>query len=46
MDKPILALKDVSIIQDNKEVLSEVNIEINNGEFVYLIGYYNLLELI
>ena len=38
MDKPILALNDVSIIQDNKEVLSEVNIEINNGEFVYLIG--------
>ncbi len=38
MDKPILALKDVSIIQDNKEVLSEVDIEINKGEFVYLIG--------
>jgi len=38
MDKPILALNDVSIIQDNKEVLSEVDIEINKGEFVYLIG--------
>jgi len=38
MDKPILALKDVSIIQDNKEVLSKVDIEINKGEFVYLIG--------
>jgi len=38
MDKPILVLNNVSIIQDNKQVLSEVNIEINNGEFVYLIG--------
>jgi cell division transport system ATP-binding protein len=38
MGKPILVLNNVSIIQDNKQVLSEVNIEINNGEFVYLIG--------
>ena len=38
MDKPILVLNNVSIVQDNKQVLSEVNIEINNGEFVYLIG--------
>ena len=38
MGKPILVLNNVSIIQDNKQVLSEVNIEINNGEFVYLNG--------
>ena len=38
MGKPILVLNNVSIVQDNKQVLSEVNIEINNGEFVYLIG--------
>jgi len=38
MDKPILALNNVSIIQDDKQVLTEVNIEINNGEFVYIIG--------
>ena len=38
MDKPILALNNVSIIQDDKQVLTEVNIEINSGEFVYIIG--------
>ena len=38
MDKPISALNNVSIIQDDKQVLTEVNIEINSGEFVYIIG--------
>ena len=38
MDKPILALNNVSIIQDDKQILTEVNIEINSGEFVYIIG--------
>ena len=38
MDKPILKLNNVSIIQDDKQVLTEVNIEINSGEFVYIIG--------
>ena len=38
MDKPILALNNVSIIQDDKQVLTKVNIEINSGEFVYIIG--------
>ena len=38
MNKPILALNNVSIIQDDKQVLTEVNIEINSGEFVYIIG--------
>ena len=38
MDKSILALNNVSIIQDDKQVLTEVNIEINSGEFVYIIG--------
>tara|TARA_B100000929_G_scaffold276765_1_gene251630 strand:- start:880 stop:1584 length:705 start_codon:yes stop_codon:yes gene_type:complete len=38
MDKPILALNNVSIIQDDKQVLTEVNIEITSGEFVYIIG--------
>jgi cell division transport system ATP-binding protein len=34
----IVELKDVSIFQKNSLVLSKVSIEINNGEFVYLIG--------
>lgn len=38
MSKPVLQLKDVSIFQGNNLVLSQVNIEINKGEFVYLIG--------
>lgn len=38
MSSPVLKLKDVSIYQADNLVLSDVNIEINKGEFVYLIG--------
>jgi cell division transport system ATP-binding protein len=38
MSKPILQLKDVSIFQGDSLVLSNVNVEINKGDFVYLIG--------
>ena len=38
MSNPILQLKDVSISQGDNLVLSNVNVEINKGEFVYLIG--------
>jgi len=38
MPKPILQLKDVSIFQGDNLVLSNVNVEINKGDFVYLIG--------
>jgi len=38
MSNSILKLNEVSIIQENKKVLAEVNIEIKNGDFVYLIG--------
>ena len=38
MNKAILKLNNVSIVQDNNKILSEVNIEIINGEFAYLIG--------
>lgn len=34
----IIELKNVNIFQRNILVLSEVNLEINKGEFVYLIG--------
>ncbi|MGJ5642320.1 cell division ATP-binding protein FtsE [Formosa sp. S-31] len=38
MSQPVLELKDVSIFQGNSLVLSNVNVEINKGDFVYLIG--------
>ncbi|MFV0541238.1 MAG: cell division ATP-binding protein FtsE [Aestuariibaculum sp.] len=38
MSNPILQLKDASIYQGSNLVLSDVNVEINKGEFVYLIG--------
>ncbi len=38
MATPILQLKDASIFQGDSLVLSNVNIEINKGDFVYLIG--------
>jgi cell division transport system ATP-binding protein len=38
MSTPILQLKDVSIYQGDSLVLSKVNVEINKGDFVYLIG--------
>ncbi|WP_308990855.1 ATP-binding cassette domain-containing protein [Mariniflexile litorale] len=38
MPTPILQLKDVSIYQGDSLILSKVNVEINKGDFVYLIG--------
>lgn len=35
---PVLRVKDASIFQDDKTVLSEVNFEVEKGEFVFLIG--------
>ena len=38
MPSPILELKNASIYQGNNLVLSQVNVDVNKGEFVYLIG--------
>ena len=38
MSIPILQLKNASIYQGDSLVLSNVNVEINKGDFVYLIG--------
>lgn len=35
---PILSLQDVQIYQDQSLVLSDVNLDVHTGEFVYLIG--------
>lgn len=38
MFQPIVALKDVNIYQGSNLVLSDINIVIGKGEFVYLVG--------
>ncbi|WP_194765867.1 cell division ATP-binding protein FtsE [Tamlana sp. I1] len=38
MSNPILQLKNASIFQGESLILSDVNVEINKGDFVYLIG--------
>jgi cell division transport system ATP-binding protein len=38
MSQVVLALKDVTIYQENKVILSQVNLEVNHGEFIYIIG--------
>ena len=38
MSHPVLSLKDVTIYQENKVILSQINLEINHGEFLYIIG--------
>jgi len=36
--EPVLQLKDASIYQRESLILSKVNVEVNKGDFVYLIG--------
>jgi cell division transport system ATP-binding protein len=38
MSNPIVKLSEVSVYQKNKLVLADVNLSIDSGEFVYLIG--------
>lgn len=38
VDQPIVQLTNVNVYQGNSLILSDVNITINRGEFVYLIG--------
>jgi len=38
MSQPVLALNNVTIYQENKVILSQVNLEVNHGEFLYIIG--------
>ena len=35
---PIIYLKNVTITQNGVNILSEINLSINKGEFIYLIG--------
>lgn len=38
MSQPVLSLKNVTITQEGKTILSDVNLEVNHGEFIYIIG--------
>ncbi|MDP5001460.1 MAG: ATP-binding cassette domain-containing protein [Flavobacterium sp.] len=38
MSQEVLSLKNATIYQDKNPVLIDVNIEVKNGEFIYLIG--------
>ena len=38
VDQPIVQLANVNVYQGNSLILSDVNISVNRGEFVYLIG--------
>lgn len=38
MTTSILTLQNVTIYQENNPVLTQVNLEVNRGEFIYLIG--------
>ena len=38
MSEPLIRYQNVSIRQQDVEILNDVNLELNQGEFVYLIG--------
>lgn len=38
MSQTVLSLKDVTIYQEGREVLAQINLEVNHGEFIYIIG--------
>ncbi|WP_304198361.1 cell division ATP-binding protein FtsE [Flavobacterium alvei] len=38
MSQPVLSLKNVTIVQGGKTILSNINLEVNQGEFIYIIG--------
>ncbi|MFZ1313035.1 MAG: ABC transporter ATP-binding protein, partial [Chitinophagaceae bacterium] len=38
MSEPIIELKNVNIYQGDNLILQDVNLTVNKGEFVYLVG--------
>ncbi|HEX8562852.1 MAG TPA: ATP-binding cassette domain-containing protein [Flavobacterium sp.] len=38
MSEHVVTLKNVTIYQDHRVILSNVNLEVNNGDFIYIIG--------
>ncbi len=38
MSQPVLSLKNVTIYQEEKIILADINLDVNHGEFIYIIG--------
>lgn len=38
MSQPVLSLQDITVYQGNNAVLTNVSLEVNYGEFIYIIG--------
>lgn len=38
MPQQVLSLRNVTIYQENRVILSNVNLDVNQGEFIYIIG--------
>jgi cell division transport system ATP-binding protein len=38
MSQPVLSLKNATISQEGKIILSNINLEVKHGEFIYIIG--------
>ena len=38
MSQNVLFLRNVDIYQEKNRVLSNINLEVNHGEFIYIIG--------
>jgi cell division transport system ATP-binding protein len=38
MSQPVLALRNATIFQDERTILNNVNLEVQQGEFLYIIG--------
>ena len=38
MSQPVLSLKNVTLTQEGKTILSDINLDVNHGEFIYIIG--------
>ncbi len=38
MSQPVLSLKNVTIYQDNNAILKDIKLDVNHGEFIYIIG--------
>ncbi|MCF6130444.1 ATP-binding cassette domain-containing protein [Flavobacterium sp. AS60] len=38
MSETVLSLKNVTIYQENKVILSQINLDVKQGEFLYIIG--------
>ena len=38
MSQPVVFLRNVNIFQENNKILSDINLEVQHGEFIYIIG--------